>query len=162
IQGKDEKRTRQFLELALNVLEQELQRQEAKQKIEKITIQGTEAVKIGSDLYLARAGASLLISNRDKALEMGLAPAAGPGGKSLADNPSVQEARKLLPGDTLASLWLNMETVRQAPGAEAFYKTPREAFFTITLGPILDVLGRTPFVCAGIARSPQGYLATIR
>ncbi len=161
IQGKDEKRTKQFVELALKIAEQELQRQEAKIKIEKITMQGTEVVKIG-DFLLATAGPTILISNRDFALQKGLELAQGKGGQSLADSASVQDAHNLLPRNLLASVWLNMETVRKAPGAATFYKTPRDAFQAITVGPVLDVLGRTPYVCAGITRTPDGFLTTIR
>jgi len=162
IQGKDEKRTKQFIDLALKITEQELQRQEAKQKIEKITVDGTEVIKIGNDFRLATVGSTILIGNRDVALKMGLDLHHGKGGKSLADSESVKEAHKLLPKDLLACSWLNMETVRKAPGAADFYKTPRDAFLAITVGPVMDVLGRTPFVCAGLTRTPDGFLTTIR
>lgn len=162
IQGKDEKRTKQFTDLALKILEQELQRQEAKRKPEKIVLGEIDATRIGPDIFLATVGSAVLISNRDSALQQGLDLARGRGGRSLADVESVQQAYRLLPPDLLAGFWVNMETVRKAPGAAAFYKTPRDAPLVVTIAPYLDVLGRAPFVCAGVARSPEGVVATVR
>ncbi len=161
VQGKDEKLTKQFTEMALKVIEQEFQRQEAKQKVEKITADGTEFVKIG-DLLLTTVGSTILLSNNDVALHKALALARGKGGKSLADVESVREAYRLLPGGLLTVGWLNMETIRKAPGAADFYKTPRDAGLSITFGSYVDVLGRAPFVCFGLARTSEGILTTIR
>ncbi len=162
IQGKDAQQTRKFVDLVLNGIDQELQRQEAKQRPEKITLGDTEVIKFGNDVYLATVGSAILISNKEAGLQLGLNLARGQGGKSLAEVESVQQAYRLLPSDLLAAFWLNMETIRKAPGAAAFYSTPREPFFVVTLGPYLDVLGRTPFVCGGVARTPKGIITTIR
>src|SRR6185437_6539929 len=60
--------------------------------------------------------------------------------------------------------WLNMETVRQSPGAKAVYKNlPRDdPNQTVLFGHYLDLLGRAPFVCAGMYPEKGGFLATIR
>ena len=88
----------------------------------------------------------------------------GKGKKSMADVPTVAEAAKLLPADPLLSVWLNMENVRKAPQFKNAYKSPPrdDPQLTVLLGHYLDLLGRSPFVCAGIYREKDGFLATIR
>ena len=82
---------------------------------------------------------------------------------SLAESAGVKAAYKLLPKDIMAAFWLNMETVRMAPGAADVYKMLREPVATVVLGNYLDeVPGRTPFVCGGIVASNAGFLATVR
>jgi hypothetical protein len=163
VRGKDEKLMQQFFRVGLSLVEQELARQEAKGRPVKGSYQGVETVRVGKEFYLALAGTALLIANQEVALHGGLDLYLGRQTKGLADLPPVAEAGRLLPKDALVSVWLNMEAVRQAPGAKELYKSPRDnGQLTVLLGTLLDVLGRTPFVCAGLYRQPEGFLTTIR
>jgi len=164
IEGHDQELMRKFFDLGLNVIAQELARQETKDKPVKGSYEGVDTVKIGAEFHAAVAGSALFLSNNEKALRAGLDRHLGRDKKSIADNPGVAEATKLLPPDPLVSFWLNMETVRKAPEAKAIYQSPPrdDPNQTVLLGHYLDLLGRTPFVCAGVYSEKHGFLATIR
>ncbi len=68
VDGVDEELTKRFVDLAVRITEQELARQESKEKVEKKTYRGIEGFKLG-DLRVARIGSTLLISNKKEALK---------------------------------------------------------------------------------------------
>jgi hypothetical protein len=164
VEGHDKKLMRRFFELGLNVLEQELARQEAKDRPVKGSYEGIDTVTIGAEFHAAAAGSTLFISNHEKALHAGLDRYLGRGDRSVLKGTSATEAARLLPPEPLVSFWLNMETIRKAPGAKAAYQPPPrdDPNLTVLLGHYLDLLGRTPFVCAGVYPEKHGFLATIR
>lgn len=163
IQGRDEKAVQKFARLTLTVLEQDRARDEGKIEPTKRTYQDIETLSFGKDFHAAVAGSAILLSNNEKALHRALDLHLGREKKSLAGVAAVADADRLLPKQTLASLWLNMETVRKGPQAKELYKTPRnDPFATVVLGSLLDVLGRTPYVCAGLYRDQDAFIATVR
>jgi hypothetical protein len=162
VQGKEEALTGKFVKLLLDVTEQELSRLEAKERPVKGTYHGVETVHLGEQLHLAVAGAAILVSNNANALERGLDLHLGRATKSLAQTGSVAESLKLLPKDPLVNLWVNMESVRQTPGGKEFYKKPREGPVTVALGDIIDILNRSPYAAAALAREKDGVLITAR
>jgi len=164
IEGEDSQLTQQFFELALKIAEQELTRQEAKEKPIKGSYKEYSTVHIGTEFHAAVAGSALLLSNSEKALHAGLDRYHNVGKQSMAEVSDVGEAAHLLPPQPLVSLWLNMKKVRESPEAKAAYQAPPrdDPVLTIALGSYLNLLGRTPFVCAGIYVDKDGFLATIR
>ena len=164
VQGDDAKLIGQFFHVGLRVFEQELARQEAKEKPVQGSYQGIETVRVGSEFHAAVAGGALLFSNTEKMLHAGLDRHLGRAKKSLADVSSVADAARLLPAEPLASFWLNMESVRQAPGAKVAYRSPPrdDAQSTVLFGHYLDLLGRSPFVCAGVYPEKDGFTVTVR
>jgi hypothetical protein len=82
----------------------------------------------------------------------------------MAEVTGVREAAQLLPPQPLVSSWLNVEKLIQSPGAKAVYKSPPrdDPILTIGVGHYLDLIGRSPFVCAGIYREKDGFVATFR
>jgi hypothetical protein len=164
VQGEDEKLMRKFFQLGLTVLEQELTRQESKDKPVKNSYEGVETVRIGEGLHLAVAGRTLLVGNTEKALQAGLDRHLGRVKNSMADVAGVAESGKLLSPDPLASVWLNMEQVRKVPDTKPLYQSlPRDdPQLTVLLGHYLDLLRRAPFVCAGVYPEKAGFVATIR
>jgi hypothetical protein len=162
VQGREEELTKKFVKLLLDVIEQELARQEAKERPVKGTYNGVETVAFGDDFHLAVVGAAILVSNNAKALERGLDLHLGREKKSLTDVESVAESVKLLPADPLVNVWLNMESVRKTPGAKEFYKKPREPQLTVFAGDVIDVLERSPCIAAGLVREKDGFLLTAR
>ena len=106
---------KRFVELAVKVIEQEINRQEAKGKIESAKYEGVEVYSIGKDFHLARSGKALLASNNLKAIQSGLDLLSGKEKKSVADLPTYAEAAKLLPKEPMAKLWVNLEEVHQRP-----------------------------------------------
>jgi hypothetical protein len=163
VQGKDETLMERFLKLALTVIEDELARQESKDKITKGSYHGITGYQIGNDLRLARAGAALVISNHKDALARALNLYLGKEKKSLSTHPSVAEAAKLLPESPLVNVWLNMAPIHKSQAGKELYKSPRDNFaLTVLFGEYLDVAGRSPFLCAGLQAKKDGFLFTIR
>jgi hypothetical protein len=163
VQGKDEALAGKFLSVALDVIEQELARQDAKQKPVKESYRNLDTWKIGKDLQVARAGAAILLSNNETALHKALDLHLDNGKDSLANVASVGEAKKLLPANPLAWLWLNMDTVHKAPQAKDVFMLPRnDAIVTVALGGLLDIAGRSPFFCAALCQDDRGLLLTAR
>src|SRR5581483_4123704 len=87
----------------------------------------------------------------------------GRGKKSLVDSPALREAAALLPEAPLATAWLNMAPAQKSPQGKALYKSPRDDInLTILFGGYLDLLGRTPFLCAALGEEKGGLLLTAR
>ncbi len=161
--GDDDKLMRQFFHLAIKIIEQELARQEVKVAPIKGTYKGTDTVRVGNDFHAALAKSTMMLANSETALRAGIDRLQG-NGKCVADSPSYAEANKILPPDSLVTFWLNLETVKQSPQAKALYKAPPrdDPILTILFGKYLDLLGRSPFVCAAIHRDREGLLTSIR
>ncbi len=163
VQGTDPELTRKFARLGLEVIEQELARQEAKDRPEKGSYRDVETVRIGNDFHAAVVGSALLISNRTEPLHLAIDLHKDGGKKSLANVAAVAEARKLLPPDPLATAWLNPETVHEAPGIkEAFALPSSSPALTVLFGGYLNVAGRAPFACAGLYPDRDGFVTTVR
>ncbi len=161
VQGKDEKLMKRFADVALDVLDQELARQDIKGRPVKTTVGDVEIIRFG-DFQAAVAGSALIVSNNDAALQGALDLYLGKSKKSMADVPSVVDAAALLPADPLASLWLNFETVKQTQQYKDFYEARRDVVQTLAYGAIVDALSRSPFVCAALCQDKDGLLLTAR
>jgi hypothetical protein len=157
VQGQDDSFIRRFFTLAQGVLEQELARQESKDRVVHGTYRGIDVIHVGKDLHAAVAGAALLVGNKERALQLGLDLHLDGDKKSLAKSDRVNQARQRLGTDALVWLWLNLDTVRQAPGAKEIFRLPRnDAQLTVLAGGLLDIVGRSPFVCAGAYADSSG------
>ncbi len=163
VQGSDEAFLKRFVQLSFEILEQELARQEAKDRVVKSSYHDMETLRLGKDLHAAVVGSALLLSNKEEALHKAMDLHQSGGKSSLAQVPFVAEARKLLPANPLAWLWFNLEVAHKAPQAKEILARPRnDAILTVLFGGLLDVVGRAPFVCAGFSRDKDGFLTTIR
>jgi hypothetical protein len=161
IQGTDAKTTERFFAVLVQIVEQELARTEGAPRLVKQSYQGFESATIG-DLQAVCAGATLIFANKKEALDAALDRVNGKEKGSLADVASINDARKLLPAEPLAWLWLNMETVRKNPATAEFYKTPREPLLTTLFGGYVDTLARTPFFAMALMRDKEDFAVTIR
>src|SRR5262249_29110782 len=148
VQSKDEKALDKFVKLALKVVDQELARQEAKDRPVKGSYHNVETVQIGKQFCAALAGSALLISNKSEALHLAI-DLHGKGGKnSVAQLPGVADARKVLPSDPLAWGRLTFDNIRKFPQAKAvFAEKQNDTNLTVLFGGFLDLLRRSPFVC---------------
>jgi hypothetical protein len=164
VEGEDNRLTQQFFQLALKIAEQELTRKEAKEKLIKGSYKEYSTVHFGTELHVAVAGSALLLSNSEKALHSGLDRHKNGGEQSMVEVSGVGEAAHLLPPQPFVSLWLNMTRIGQSPGAKAAYQPPPrdDPVQTIALGQYLSLLGRTPYVGAGIYLDKDGFLVTAR
>jgi hypothetical protein len=163
IQGKDEKLLRKFFTLALGIVDQELARQEAKERPVKAMYRKLETVHIGKQLHAALAGSALLVSNNARALEKALDLHLDGGQKNMARRSGVDQARKLLDPNPLAWGWLNLETIQKLPQAKDILAvTQNDPLLTISFGPFLDLARRSPFVCAGVYHKDDRFTVTFR
>lgn len=164
IQSKDEELLKHALKLLLNVIEQELTRQDAKDRPKTEKYREIETIRIGNDFHMTRAGSALLVSNKSAGIERGLDLFLdGPKG-SLSDVSGPADARKLLPTDPLVSMWVNLKPAQESPEGKEIFKRPKsDAFQLITAGGLLDVIGQSPFLAIGAQRRADGtWLASFR
>jgi hypothetical protein len=162
IQSKDEELLKKAMALGVEVIEQELAREESKEKVEKGTYSDVPTLRIGKDFHVARVGSALLLANKEEALRAGI-DTHRDATNSAAKVAGIAEARKLLPPDPLAWAWFNLDTVRQAPQAKEVFTLPRnDANLTVLFGGLLDLAGRSPFVCAGLYGDKKGAQLTVR
>jgi hypothetical protein len=166
IQGKDAELTKKFAHLGLDVLEQELARQDLKAALKKGSYRGLETAQLGNDFHAAIAEAAILVSNREEVLHAAVDLHLDGGKKSLVHTADFVEARKLLPSDVLASAYLSFGTLHKSPAAKDLFEFPRTNpvgnLLTILFGGYADVVGRAPFICAGLVPQKDGLVATIR
>ena len=109
IQSKDAGLLQRFAKLAQELVEQELTRQEAKERPTKITYRGVEVTRFGKELHVAVAGSSLAMSNAQAGMEHALNLHADGDKKSVLHSAGLAESGKLLPPDPLARLWFNLD-----------------------------------------------------
>ncbi len=163
LQGNDAKLLEQFVQTSMEILQSELERQESKEKLTRGDYHGIPGFRVG-ELWVARAEATLILSNKKDAMARALDLHLGRGEqKSILEQPALAEAKKLLPKDSLVNAWLNMEPVQQSPGAKELYKSPRDdGIITVLFGRHFDILGRTPFLCAALTANDHEYRLTLR
>jgi hypothetical protein len=162
IDGKDESALRKFVDLALKVIEQEINRQEGSGKLQTAKYQGIDVHSIGAEFHLALSGKSLLVSNNEKAIQAGLDLVTGKEAKSVASLPVYGDAARLLPDGQMATFWYSLKSVQERPELKELFKNPREPALTVLLGHYIDVVGRSPYVCASFGKEGDAFLTTIR
>lgn len=161
IQSKDEKRLRKFMDVALDILQKELERQESKDKIVRSKYLGHDVGQIGGKLAFAIADGALIIGSDEKALKLALDANAKKA--NVLQSPRFAEAYKKAPAKALAWTWLNLEEVRKNPdfknGLDAASKDP---FQMILFGGFTDLLKRSPYFTAALTpEGPNSYRAVI-
>ncbi|HVS34353.1 MAG TPA: hypothetical protein VMS17_02160 [Gemmataceae bacterium] len=161
VQGKDEKLLHKFADTALDVIDQELARQDVKGRPTKTTVGDVDLIEFG-DFHAAVAGSALILSNNQATLQTSLDLYSGKSDKSMAKVASVAEAAALLPPDPLVSLWLNFDAVKQTQPYKDFYANRQDVVQTIAYGGIVDILDRSSFVCAALCQDKDGLLLTAR
>jgi Protein of unknown function (DUF3352) len=162
IEGRDPSVVQKFFKLSSEIIDQELGRQEAKEKLERATYRETPTIQVGNEFHAAAVGKVILISNSKKTLQAAM-------GRVLSNESdaaavaNMGQAQKSLPPNPLAWGWLNLETIRKTPqGKEVFAQPRNEAAFTVTLGGWLDMARRSPFLCGGVYRDERGFRATLQ
>jgi hypothetical protein len=162
-QARDEEALKKAVPVLVALIESELERQESKEKLVKVTEQGVEGYKVGSAFFMARAGGALVVSNKKDAIQAALKLHLGKSKKSLADDASYREANMLLPEGPLATVWLNMRPIQKSPQGKALYKMPRDDFLqTLVLGGFLGIAGQTPSFAGGLYAKKDGFELTFR
>lgn len=164
LQGSDSKAVQQFMNLGLEVIAEELARQDSKDKIVRKNYEGIEAAAIGDKLFVAVIGNALVLSNRGEALKMAADLHLAKGGQSILDSKELAQARQLLPKQLHAWVWFNLQTLQQAKESQAAFQVYRDQpLLNMSLfgGPV-DLIQRAPFVCAGLYQQDNRYVTTVR
>jgi hypothetical protein len=163
IQARDEKLLGKFFQVGLRVIDDELARQEGKGRLSRADYKGLPVAHAGNDFWMGLAGSALLFANSEKALQTALDRHLGTETKSLADSKNLEESRTLLPPGPLARLWLSLDAAHNNGPAKELYKTPRDDFnVTVAFGTYVDLVGRSPYVCAGLYPHDDGFTLTVR
>ncbi len=161
IEGNDAALTTKLLQLVASLLEQEMSTDQSKATLERPEYRGIKGYKIG-DLIVAQAGTSVLATNKFEVMKLALDLHLG-GGKSLADIAGPNEARKALPVDCLAWMWLDLDLARKAPNAKDVFAQPSDnAVTTVLFGGWIDVVRRAPFLAAGLVKDNDKFGLTLR
>jgi hypothetical protein len=163
VQGTDEALVQQFAKTGLNLIEQELARQETKDRRQEGKHRGVPTTSFGKDFHAAVVGAAILVSNKESALHRAIDLHVDGPAKSLMPSAAVAEAGKLLPPEPLVSLWVNLEPAHKAPQAKDIFDLPNgQPLFTVLFGGWIDVVKRAPFLCAGVYREGGGFRTVLR
>ena len=125
---------------------------------------GVPTARSGDDLFAARVGRAVFVSNREDALAAGLDLALGRAkGKSAADRPGPPAARKLLAGDPLAWGWFDLAAAKQNKGLADFLANVRkDVAGLIVLGSTADAIRRADYIAFGLDRTAGGLAAAVR
>jgi hypothetical protein len=163
IQGQNEPMLRRFVGLASQILEQELARQEAKERLEKGEYRHVGTMGIGQDFHAAIAGTALLISNREVVLHNALDLFLDKSNQTLGHTATVAEAHKLAGADSIAWMWLNLDKIHKAPEAKDLFRLPRDnGALTVLFGGIFDVASRSPYIASGLHVRDDGFLLSVQ
>lgn len=160
-EGRNADTVTKFTESVVKVIEQELTRQGVPAKIESGEYEGVQVYRFGN-AYLAHKGTTLLFTNKKEAGKHCIALLNGNAKDSLANDARLARSEKILPKDTLVSLYVNFEPIRKIPDLAIFLGETPEPVFQVLGGPTLDILRRTPFVTVALAKTDSGYLLTAR
>jgi hypothetical protein len=162
LQSKDADLLKRAIGLVRGVIDQELARQDSPQKPKIESYRGLEFTQIG-EAYYAVAGSALLVANKLIAIQMALDLYINGSMESLANVTGPSDAAKLLAPNPLAALWVNLKPVQESPeGKEAFKRPTSNVAQLIFAGGLLDVVGRSPFVAAGLYRTADGFTGSVR
>jgi hypothetical protein len=160
VQAKDEATLRRFIDVSLDLLQKELDRQESKDRIGRGKYQDYDTIEIGPNANFAIVDAALVIASNKSALQIALdTQAEKEGSKSVLQLPGFAEAHKKAPTEAMAWTWLNLEEVRKNP----VFKSALEAaaldpFQMLLVGGFSDLLRRSPYVSAALtAAGDSGY-----
>jgi hypothetical protein len=160
VQSKDEAKLRKFVELALDIVGKELERQESKDKIVRKKYDRFDGGQIGPKLNFALADGALLISPDAMVLKMALdLQLKKEAGQSILQIPAFTDARKQAPAKALAWTWLHLEELRKDEkfknGLDAAGLDPAQM---LLFGGLADLLKRAPYVSAALTRDgPTDY-----
>ena len=161
VQGKDEELVKKFSKLALKIFEQELARQEIKGKVGKGSYRDIETVEIDK-FRLAQIGATILFASDSKVLERAINCHLD-NEDSIADSSSLRDARKLLPPDPFGWVWVDLKKINSIQafqeGIKQFVNIPQ---FYPFVGPIGEMVQKSPFVAVGLYQKDNQFLTAVR
>jgi hypothetical protein len=156
LQAKDEARLRRFLDVALNVVEKELERQDSKDRVVRKKYQGYEIGRLGPIAFTIADGA-LVIASDEKPVQMALDANLGKNDqRNLLALANYTSARKSAPKKVLAWSWLHLDEIRKdqkfKDGLEAASLDP---FQVLLFGGLTNLVKRSPYLAASLLRESE-------
>lgn len=162
-QGTDPAAVGKAFDVLVKVLDDELARLGAPVKAARGKQNGFDTARVGDEFHAARAGAALIVSNNAGALAEALKLAKAGAAGGLAAKESVKAARKLLPPDPLAWLWVDFAAVKQDKATKDFLEDSKKDFLgNLVIGGTIDSLRRSDFVAAGLYRDASSFRLAVR
>jgi hypothetical protein len=163
VQGKDASFTQRFYKLGLEIAKEELARLENKEGLVHEAHRGVPTIRVGKDFSMAAVGSALVLSNSAKAVHSAIDLAQdGPTASAVSAAP-VKEARKLLPPQPAAWLWLNLQLAHEEPGLKAIFdQTKDNGIVAAFFGGLFNVAARAPYLCIGLYQKQNEYDLTLR
>lgn len=160
--GTDEAFTKRFLTRLLDVVEQEQLRTESKERTKKGVHRGVEGWQLAKDALLARIGSTLIFTNKNDALRAVIDVHAD-SGKSLADRSEIAAARKSLPPDCHAWLWLDLSYAKESKEAKAQFALPsNDALQLFLIGGWANTVFRSPYLLVGLYEEAGNFTLSAR
>jgi hypothetical protein len=164
-QGTDEKKAGEAFDLIVELLTAELARQsppDAPIKPEVGEVKGARAMKIGDGFYALQHKATLMVSNKKEGAEKALALAAGEKGAESV-RAKAEPAKKLLGGEPLAWVWVDLKKAKEDKGLSDFLETARtQPFILFVLGSTTDAVRRADFLTAGLFQTSAGFKLSVQ
>jgi hypothetical protein len=159
LQSKDEKSLRRFMDVGLDVVAKELERQGLKDGIVRSKYHGYDLGKIGGELTFGIADGALIVGNQEQAVNSAIdVQLKKKDTKNILQNPIFAEANKKAPAKALAWGWTNLEEARKSPqfksGLDAIALDPLQM---VTVGGVTDLVRRSPYVAAAVAREGNDF-----
>ncbi len=156
IQSRDEARLRKFVELALTVLQQELDRQESKDKIVRKKYNGIDVGQFGPKLCFAITDGALVLASESNALKLALDTRAGV--DDIGQTPAYQAARAKQPKGNLANVWLHLDELRKNQNFQnGLNGAAMDPFQMLLFGGLTDVLKRAAYLSASLLREGNDF-----
>ena len=156
IQAKNDKALRRFMDVAIELLDKELERQESKDGVVRRKYQNFDTFTIGKDLSIAIVDAALVVADKPATLKTVLDRYKE--GKTIGQVGNFVAARKSAPPKALAWGWIHLEQVRKdknfQAGLDAAALDPNQI---ILFGGLASLLKRSPHVSAALLRDGTGY-----
>jgi hypothetical protein len=157
-QGKDEKALRRLVAAAQELAQQELDRQESKDRLKHSKYLGHDLVQLGAQVNFAIAEGAFLFASDAGILKSVLEARQKNDRGDIRQVASFAQARQAAPENALAWGWLQLEQMRKIPefknGLDAAALDP---FQMLLFGGMVDQLRRTPYVSAALTRDGAGY-----
>ena len=161
LQSRDPKQMQRFADLALDVIKQELERQESKDRIIRGKYRKFDVGQIGPKLRFAFVDGAIVIGSEEKALKAALDSFADK--KGVLTLPSFMEAQRERPAKALAWTWLNVERLRANEefqnGLNASALDPLQQ---VLFGGFTDLLRRAPYVSGALVREGENFRIQIQ
>ncbi len=153
VQAKDEDLLKRFIALARKIAVQELSRLDSKEQLEARPYRDLETFHFAKLFHLGRAGSALIFSNDEAVLNKALDRFLDGGKDNLAATPLIAEVKGRLPKDAMVWGMLNLEQAKKNPDVKNTLNTlGLDPVTMFTIGGVVDVIKRSPYVCAGLAR----------